>query len=183
MRLTLKQETELAHLFKRAQDGDKESYQRALEISSFFLQSFIASRLRKLNLAFDLQQDLAQEVLVALHTKLHTYNPEKPILPWLMTIAKFKIVDRIRSEKFDVYLTQSEFDNFEAEEIELSTPDLEVMLSTLSKRDHQLLVLTKIEGVSVREAAKTLKLTESNAKVIIHRAVKQLRKFYLRGQK
>ncbi len=49
-------------------------------------------------------------------------------------------------------------------------------LAKLTERDRMLLTLTYYEGLSLRETAETMKMTESNVKVCLHRARKRLRK-------
>ena len=40
--------------------------------------------------------DLVQETLISLHGKLSSYDPERPFLPWLAAIARYRFVDHLR---------------------------------------------------------------------------------------
>ncbi|MFZ8528631.1 sigma factor, partial [Staphylococcus aureus] len=41
--------------------------------------------------------DAVQDTLIAIHEKRHTYDPERPFKPWLMAVARYKWIDRLRS--------------------------------------------------------------------------------------
>ena len=44
-------------------------------------------------------EDLVQETLLAVHLKRHTYDPEALFTPWLYAIARYKLIDHLRSNK------------------------------------------------------------------------------------
>jgi RNA polymerase sigma-70 factor (ECF subfamily) len=55
--------------------------------------------------------------------------------------------------------------------------DLEAALAALPKTQREAFLMTKVSGLSVREAAAALGATEGAVKVGVHRAVKALRSF------
>jgi RNA polymerase sigma-70 factor (ECF subfamily) len=62
------------------------------EVSDFdavFEQHFayVYRSLLRLGVADREAEDLAQEVFVVVHRRLHTYDPERPVRPWLFGIA------------------------------------------------------------------------------------------------
>jgi RNA polymerase sigma-70 factor, ECF subfamily len=44
----------------------------------------------------DDDEDAVQSILLTLHAIRHSYDPARPFKPWLMAIAKRRIVDRLR---------------------------------------------------------------------------------------
>ena len=41
-------------------------------------------------------EDVVQEVLLVIHLKRHTWDQSKPIGPWIMAIARNKMIDDLR---------------------------------------------------------------------------------------
>jgi RNA polymerase sigma-70 factor, ECF subfamily len=54
------------------------------------LRAFLRKRL--VNLPEEVE-DLAQELLLAVHNQRHTYDPGQPITAWIYTIACYKLID------------------------------------------------------------------------------------------
>jgi RNA polymerase sigma-70 factor, ECF subfamily len=75
-----------------AQDGDGAAYRRLLEDVTPYLRS-LAARHRALSGDTD---DVVQDILLTLHIVRHTYDPGRPFGPWLVAIARRRIVDRLR---------------------------------------------------------------------------------------
>jgi RNA polymerase sigma-70 factor (ECF subfamily) len=40
--------------------------------------------------------DIVQDVLLSLHAVRHTYDPARPFVPWLVTIARRRAADAMR---------------------------------------------------------------------------------------
>ncbi len=43
-------------------------------------------------------EDVVQDILLTLHAIRHTYDPSRPFKPWLVAVARRRIVDRLRVE-------------------------------------------------------------------------------------
>lgn len=56
---------------------------------------------------------------------------------------------------------------------------LESWLNVLEPRQRRILTMAKLEGKSVREISETTGLSESNVKVIVHRSLEKLKRFFL----
>jgi RNA polymerase sigma-70 factor (ECF subfamily) len=41
-------------------------------------------------------EDLVQDVILAIHTRRHTYNPDELFTPWMHAIARYKLIDHLR---------------------------------------------------------------------------------------
>src|SRR4249920_2942165 len=83
---------DMAGLMARAQAGDREAYRLLLHLLIPWLRRVAA---RKLNRAEDVE-DTVQDVLASLHAIRHTYDPARPLQPWVMTLAQRRIADKLR---------------------------------------------------------------------------------------
>src|SRR5262245_4597064 len=79
-------------LMTQAQDGDRHAYRVLLEDVSPYLRA-LASRC--FGDPSDVE-DAVQDVLLAIHMMRKTYDPARPFGPWLVAIAKRRIIDRLR---------------------------------------------------------------------------------------
>src|SRR5882672_7831010 len=85
---------EFCALMERAQDGDRIAYASLLKEVAPIVKRVLQSRMGFLSLAD--REDLVQEILLSLHAARATYDPERPFIPWLMTIAHNRMVDNAR---------------------------------------------------------------------------------------
>ena len=79
-------------LMARAQDDDAAAYRHLLEEVTPYLRS-LAARHRALSGEVE---DTVQDILLTLHAVRHTYDPGRPFGPWLLAIARRRIIDRLR---------------------------------------------------------------------------------------
>ena len=79
-------------LMAAAQAGHAAAYRRLLDEIRYWLKGFYARRLPPA-----MVEDAVQDTLIAIHEKRHTYDPERPFKPWLMAVARYKWIDRLRS--------------------------------------------------------------------------------------
>src|SRR5688572_3861475 len=87
-------EDKLHRQFLQALAGDTAAYQAFLKDVSGYLRAFLGRRLSQLP---DEVADLVQETLLALHVHRHTYRPEQPLTSWVYAIARYKMIDLLRS--------------------------------------------------------------------------------------
>lgn len=173
-------EQELRHLLLAGMDGDASAYRDFLQQVSTLLRGYFRRRLQGLP---DEVEDLLQETLMALHTQRHTYRREEPLTPWVHALARYKLVDlwrrRARHEALKDPLDEAADWLVAPESSEgESRRDLVRLLQALP--DHQRLPIqhTKIEGLSVAEAARLTGLSESAVKVGVHRGIKALARLW-----
>ena len=169
-------ESTLKPLWLRAQSGDEAAYRQALGLLSGRLRGYLRRRLS----AFpDEVEDLVQETLLALHLQRGTYDPTLPVSAWAVAIARHKLVDlwRRRGRRDDLHEAIDDVD----EQLLASDPDdggarrdLQTLLQELPPAQQQAIVLTKLEGLSVAEAAARTGATASAIKVQVHRGLKRL---------
>ncbi len=106
-----------------------------------------------------------QETLLAIHMQRHTYGPDRPLTAWVHTIARYKLVDLLRSRGRREALQDpldDELQVFAASDTDAADArrDLATLLQTLSPRHRRALVMTKIEGASITEAAAACGMSE-----------------------
>jgi len=177
-----KDEQELSLLMRKSQDGDAESYRRLLTKVQEMLATYVNHSLKRFRLGSkEAQDDVLQEILLALHQKRATYDPEQFFLPWLYAIARYKVIDYLRRQKLDKRSTVPLNDELESMEIVMSfemssSLDLETLCNSLPEKQKEILLLVKLEGLSIEETAKKTGFSPSDVKVSVHRAIKALRK-------
>jgi RNA polymerase sigma-70 factor, ECF subfamily len=130
------------------------------------------------SLAFEIE-DLVQETLIAIHNQRHTYDVQRPFTAWCFAIAKYKLIDLLRRRGRHLGQTVGLDD-----EDELAGPDdldpgdarrdVLRLLEQLPDRQRLPIVLVKIEGRSVVEAAQATGMSEASVKIGVHRGLKAL---------
>lgn len=157
-----------------AQGGDAERYQRLLEELLPFVRGIARGRLRDADAA----DDVSQEVLLRIHTARHTYRPERALLPWVRTITRNAVIDhaRRRGRSREVALEHAGDLRDPRAEVQRSlSPGLERILGTLPDSQRQAVLLLKVEGLSVAEAAERAGVSSGAIKLRAHRAYRTLR--------
>lgn len=169
-------EERLRRQFLHALAGDAVAYQQFLTALSAHLRAFFRKRMSQLP---DDVEDLVQESLLAVHGNRHTYKSEQPLTAWVYTIARYKLIDFLRSrarrEALDVPL-EDDLQVFARSDTEAADAcrDLEKVLQSLPQRQRRALMMVKLEGASVAETALAMGMSESAVKVGVHRSLKAL---------
>lgn len=169
-------ELRLNVLLLRGLDGDSGAYRSFLKDSSAHLRAFLRRRLQAWP---DEVEDLVQESLLAIHNQRHTYDPAVPLTSWMHAIARYKLIDWMRRHGRREALNSpldhpDELFAGSDEEAGNARRDLATLLATLPDKQRQAIVATRLDGLSVREAASLLQLSEADIKVSVHRGLKLL---------
>lgn len=169
-------EEQLRTLWLRGLEADAAAYQQFLKQLSAHLRSFLRRRLAQRP---DEVEDLVQETLLAVHNQRHTYRREMPVTAWAYAIARYKLIDWLRSHRVKEALNDPLDDAqelFASTDDEASTAqrDLGQLLQTLPERQRLPIVHVKLEGLSVAETARLTGMSESAVKVGVHRGLKAL---------
>lgn len=155
-----------------AQAGEAGPYRRLLAELRPWLVRYFSRRLPP-----SAVEDAVQDTLVAIHTKRHTWSPDRPFDPWLAGIARYKWIDRLRAAS-----------RHAADELpdSLSLPDhesavtsalaLRGLMAQLKGPQADAIRLVKLEGLSIEEAAARTGQSVSLIKVNIHRGLGRLAK-------
>jgi RNA polymerase sigma-70 factor (ECF subfamily) len=171
-------ETELKRLMVTALAGDAGAYRVLLDQVSRYLRGYFTAKLTRYGRGAAEAEDLVQEVLLAIHTRRHTYNPDEPFTPWMHAIARYKLIDHLRRTDAmqanlpidDVGEIASQGDHVQVE----SGYDLQRLLSRLPEKMRRAIQCVKIDGMSVAETAKRCGMSESAVKVNVHRGLRAL---------
>lgn len=169
-------ETRLKPLWTRAQTGDDAAYREALACIAERLRRFLRRRMQSVP---DDVEDLVQETLLALHLQRGSYDPALPVGSWVFAIARHKLVDlwRRRGRHEALHDPIDELDDAALPAVHdegSAQRDLTVLLGELPAAQREAIMLTKIEGLSVAEAAERTGASESAIKVQVHRGLKRL---------
>lgn len=171
-------EERLHKQFIAALAGDAAAYRQFLTALSALLRAFFRRRMSQLP---DDVEDLVQETLLAVHNNRHTYSPQQPLTAWVHTIARYKLIDLLRSRSRREMLNDPLDDELEIfarcdTEAAEASRDLARILQSLPERQRRALVMIKLEGASVAETALATGMSEAAVKVGVHRSVQALAK-------
>lgn len=169
-------EAALRPLWLRAQDGDEAAYREALQRLAQRLRAWLRRRLQSTP---DEIEDLLQETLLALHLQRGTWDPSVPVSAWALAIARHKLIDlwRRHGRRDALHDPLDEVDESALAVTPAETGasrDLMGLLDTLPAAQREAIRLTKIEGLSVAEAAERNGASVSAIKVQVHRGLKRL---------
>jgi len=169
-------EARLKQLLVRGLAGEAPAYHDFLRALSAHLRAFLRGRLTRLP---DEVEDLVQETLLAIHNQRHTYDADQPLTAWVHAIARYKLVDLLRRRAGREALNDpldDELAVFAASDTEAADArrDIATLLERLPERQRLPIIHTKLEGLSVTEAARITGMSESAVKVGVHRGLKSL---------
>ena len=173
-------EEHLRDLLLRGLQADAAAYERFLKELGAHLRAFLR---RRLSQYLGEVEDLVQETLLAIHNQRHTYRPDMPVTAWAHAIARYKLIDWLRSHRVKEALNDPLDDPLDDagelfassdEEAAEARRDLGRLLQTLPDRQRLPIVHVKLEGLSVVEAARLTGMSESAVKVGVHRGLKAL---------
>jgi RNA polymerase sigma-70 factor (ECF subfamily) len=78
-----------AHLLARAQDGDGVAYARFMRSVALYIRHIGHS----IGLASPELERGVRDVLLTIHDVRHTYDPSRPVMPWLLAIIRHRLID------------------------------------------------------------------------------------------
>lgn len=158
----------------RVQDGDREACRILLDDIGPMLSGFLRRRIADREEV----EDVYQETLMAIFQARHTYQPSRPLEPWLFAIARNVAADHARRYWARVGVEQLTDQLPEQPVIDelRSDPSLEDALTRLPDQQRQAFSLVKLEGMSIEQAAERAGVSAGALRVRAHRAYKALRK-------
>jgi RNA polymerase sigma-70 factor (ECF subfamily) len=181
--MTSSAESELAGLMRAAQVGDSAAYAKLLQAAATLVRSDIRRRMRWLQIQEI--EDLVQDILLSLHAVRATYDPARPFLPWLMTIARNRVADGARryarrsANEVVVDTLPETFADDAANIPGEGYGDAEALQQALQKlppTQRQAIEMLKMQEMSLKEAAAASGMSVGALKVAAHRGVAALRK-------
>lgn len=167
-------------MMRAAQDGDNAAYAALLSEILPVLRRLVAYRWPS---APDVE-DIVQEILLSVHTVRHTYDPTRPFMPWLMTIATRRTIDAARrrtarsANETTVDIMPETFSGDAAKNEQETSDDQEAIrraLAQLPDGQREAVELMKVKGLSLQEASAVTGKSVASLKVSVHRALKAMR--------
>lgn len=169
-------ELRLHALFLQGLDGDATAYRGFLKATAPYLRAFLR---RRLGAWPDQVEDLVQESLLAIHNQRQSYDSGLPVTAWIYAIARYKLIDWLRRHARQDSMLQPLDDEdalFSSADQEAGDArrDVATLLAALPEKQREAIVHTKLDGLSMREAAQLLDMSEAAVKVSVHRGLKTL---------
>lgn len=164
-------------LMVAAQNGDNTAYNDLLRGLVPVLRRFVGARLRA-----DVE-DVVQDILISVHTARSTFEPGRPFMPWLIAIARRRIVDHQRVAMRVAAIPHDEYCLLRGGDSVPSQADEEIAvmaafrhwLPKLPPSQRVAVEMLKIRGLSLRDAAVESGMSIIALKVAASRAMKMLR--------
>jgi RNA polymerase sigma-70 factor (ECF subfamily) len=176
-----------AELFVRYAAGEETAFR---EIVSRYKNSLYAFLRHFLNQQ-DLIEDVFQETFLQLFTSRESFDPERPLRPWLFTIAANKAKDALRKQQRtaavtigtiadsqemsfdDVLNTLSSDDTMPYEELEDSEVASQVrqVIADMPENLREILILAYFNKFSYKQMARILSIPIGTVKSRLHTAV------------
>lgn len=176
-------EAALAALMRAAQGGDAIAYARFLKLLAPVVRRNVRS-LRRFLSADDIE-DIVQDVLISVHTVRSTYDPGRPLIPWVLAIMRNRIVDAarryVRRSAHEIQVNEFPV-TFADEDANIETdvygdPDaLKQAIRELPAGQREAVEMLKLRQLSLKEAAAASGTSVGALKVSVHRAISALRR-------
>lgn len=166
---------EITALLRAGLGGDQAAYGKFLSTIAPMLRRMVGRRLANADI-----EDVVQEVLISIHKARHTYDGERPIMPWLASIVGFRITDHLRKhysqmrhQTFDI----ADYENFLSDVTEDTSDNesIDELLVNVPEKHKKILTMMHVEGYIAKEVGKHMGMNESAVKVAAHRAIKKIR--------
>ena len=174
------------NLVQRARQGDQEAFAQLYETHFDKIFRYVVLKIRNQTEA----EDMTQQVFVKAYESIGSYQPQGvPFTAWLFRIAHNQMVDYVRKEskKPTVPLDESLpiMDDSDLEhdvETKIEMEKVVVATKRLTKAQREVISLRFAGGLSITEAARTMRKSEGAIKALQHSAILSLRKTLLAGE-
>jgi RNA polymerase sigma factor (sigma-70 family) len=178
-------------LINKILDGDRTAF--ASLLSQY--QSYVFTVCFRVLKNREEAEEAAQDTFIKVYKTIKTFKQDSKFSTWLYSVAFRTAIDHSRKKKMKISSIDSE-DNFLQIKDNKSTPmelmankDLKTVLAsviqTLPQTEASVITLYYQGEQTVKEIAKTLKLSESNVKIKLYRtreALKNKLSYYLRAE-
>jgi RNA polymerase sigma factor (sigma-70 family) len=170
-------EIDWAAAMRAAMAGDRDAYRQFLVAVTPHVRTIARARCRSLGAPEAEAEDVVQEVLLAIHLKRGTWDQARPIGPWVSAIVRHKVVDALRRRSRHVSVPIDDvIDILPAEDRapSLTHHDIDHLLGQLKPQPKEIVQSVSLNGESIGETARRLRMTEGAVRVALHRALKAL---------
>ena len=166
----------MASLMRAALAGDESAYADFLRQGAVAARRVISHRLGRSSPVSP--EDVVQETLLAVHLKRYTWRQSEPILPWFLSIARYKLVDACRRQRVRISVPIDDLAEFlaapEASDSGADNKQIERAVEGLSEAQRKVVRSIAIEGRTIRETAAALAMKEGTVRVAFHRGLSAL---------
>jgi len=164
-------------LFK-ASRGDSEAYGELFDKYSKPIYRFIYFKVATQEIA----EDLTSQAFLKVWEYILEGKKIKQFKPFIYRTARNLVIDYYRTREKEelplIYLSEEIEEQLKVDpDKEIDKENLEKLISTLKSDQREVIVLRYIEGLSIKEISNVVDKSNSNVRVIIHRALKELKKF------
>lgn len=156
--------------------GDERAFEELYRRYSAKVYGYLKSRIAPAALA----DEVFQDTFLRLHRYRDRYDHSLPFVPWLFTICRSALVDRLRKES-----RQKELENAAAlaESQGAGTSAAGgIALEALSPREREALALRYGSDLDFDEIGRRLSTSSVNARQVVSRAVRRLRSLFKGGR-
>ena len=172
----------LTALIRASQNGDRAAYISLLQQVVPVLRRLMRRKLWFMRVTD--HEDLVQDVLLSLHVARAKYDNSRPFMPWLMRIARNRMIDGARRQ------ARLQANEILMDEFAISSPDeahapiedgygdpeaLRRAVTLLPPRQREAIELVKLRELSLKEAANLSGMSTGALKLSVHRGIKSLR--------
>ena len=182
--------TEETFSLEALNNSDPAEYARVVEIYSGYIYRLALKMLHNPQDA----EDVLQETFIKAYRALPKFNGHSKVSTWLYRIATNEALMFLRKKKPDFISVEMPHKNAPGEqkplqlvdwccipEDELASdearPHLDLSIEKLSFALRSVFILRDVEGLSIKETAEILEISESAIKIRLHRARMQLREY------
>ena len=162
-------------LLIRANRGEAVAYAAFLQDVTPVIRTIVRGR----SSAEAENEDIVQEVLLAIHAKRHTWREGDPVAPWLYAIARYKTADAFRRRKGTTQVPIDDLADRLADEAPgdpTAARDLARLMDGLDDRSAGIVRAVGVEGESAGEVGARMGMSEGAVRVAYHRALTRLKK-------
>lgn len=162
----------------RATSGDADAYHALMSELAGAIEGYLRTRFGR----GPFLEDCVQESLLAIHRARASYDPRRPFRAWLFAIVRHKAIDQLRRQQSRNRFEGGSRDDLAAASVTAAATadpgarmDAAVLLQGLEPKYREALELTKLQGLSLEDAAQRAGTTASAMKTRVHRAVRAVR--------
>jgi RNA polymerase sigma-70 factor (ECF subfamily) len=171
-------------LMRASLDGNETAYRRLLNSLVPALRATVRMGYARFGVEPNDVEDVVQETLLAIHLKRHTWKVGMPVAPWVMAIARNKLIDVLRRRWRGVHIPMDAV--VDAPEMASPEPDMDrhdvlALMNGLKPREREVVYSIAIEEFSIQDVAGRLAMSEGAVRVAFHRSLKKLAALYRKG--
>lgn len=167
-------------LIRAAQQGDQSAVVALYEQHRDNVYTYIYHRV---GCNPDIAEDITADVFVRMVSNLHTYKVKSaPLMAWLYTIARNRIIDYYRDadKRKDAPLSENLVDTMSLPETHVARSydldEVRAAIENLTDSQRDVLICRFMNEMSVKETAQVLNRTEGAIKTLTRRAIAALQR-------